>query len=150
MTKRQIGFLSLAIAAAAFEIFNFDTTKIALSDIINSDIPYSAMWVLVISTAFCLIDIAAATFVLSNPPLCSETEFLFNAWFLAISLNAILTWHAVGLHTETFPPYETVESIFPVFMFFAVIFVRLTLVKGFDLLYSDYLSNKRAMMPTTM
>ncbi len=95
-----IGLLFL-VALLAFEIFNFDTTRFALTDFLGDTGFAGLRWATILAIAFCAIDFAGLLrFFLPQdeegnmPP---EVWYLMGAWFLGATMNALMTWWAVNL-----------------------------------------------------
>ncbi|MBK9051724.1 MAG: hypothetical protein IPL78_12670 [Chloroflexi bacterium] len=90
----------LALALLAFEIFNFDTTRYALTSFLG-DIRFLGIgWASILAIAFCAIDFAGLVRVFTpetgrEEP--KEVWYLMGAWLLGATLNAIMTWWAVNL-----------------------------------------------------
>ena len=91
-------------ALLAFEVFNYSTTEYALTDLLGNLRFAGLHWSTILSIAFCGIDFAgiARLFTPSinstvGMPGPNETWYLFGAWLLAASMNAILTWWGVSL-----------------------------------------------------
>ena len=94
--------LILALAMLAFELFNYDTTRFALASLFGSAAFYGLSWATILAIAFCGIDLAGLVQMFSVPLVNNPKEnqgyyFLFAAWLLGASLNAIMTWYAVGI-----------------------------------------------------
>lgn len=90
----------LILALFAFEMFNFDTTRFALSSLLG-DVRFAGLaWATILAVAFCAIDFAglARLFTpergLDEP---KEIWYLTGAWLLGATMNAIMTWWAVSL-----------------------------------------------------
>ncbi|MCB8945122.1 MAG: hypothetical protein H6658_15355 [Ardenticatenaceae bacterium] len=98
-TQTIIGLL-LLIALIAFEIFNFDTTKFALTDFFGSTSFGGVRWASILAIAFCAIDFAGLIRFFT-PERGTETPaevwYLMGAWMLAATLNALMTWWAITL-----------------------------------------------------
>ena len=94
----------IVVALISFEIFNYSTTEYALSDLLG-DLKFAGIrWATILSIAFCGIDFAgiARLFTPSNgssrgSAVPNETWYLFGAWLLAATMNAMLTWWGVSL-----------------------------------------------------
>ncbi|MCL4870996.1 MAG: hypothetical protein KJ063_18710 [Anaerolineae bacterium] len=90
----------LAVALLAFELFNFDTTRYALTSFLG-DIRFLGLaWASILAIAFCAIDFAGLVRVFTpetgrNEP--KEVWFLMGAWLVGATLNAVMTWWAVNL-----------------------------------------------------
>lgn len=90
----------ITIALVAFEIFNFSTTYFALSDLLGDLRFLGLSWATILAIAFCGIDFAGIARLFtpdSNHGEHNETWYLFGAWLLAATMNAMLTWWGVSL-----------------------------------------------------
>lgn len=90
----------LTVALAAFECFNFSTTAYALGDLLGSLSFLGLRWSTVLSIAFCAIDFAGIARLFlpeSEQQAPKELWFLFGAWLLAATMNAILTWWGISM-----------------------------------------------------
>lgn len=90
----------ILVALFAFEIFNYSTTEFALGDLLG-DLSFAGVrWSTILAIAFCGIDFAGIA-RLFTPEESSyeqrETWYLFGAWLLAATMNAMLTWWGVSL-----------------------------------------------------
>ena len=98
--RQQITAFLLAGALLAFEVFNFDTTKFALSDLLGSTNFYGVSWAAILAFAFCSIDFAGLIKIFS-PHIAEEQSneawYLMGAWLLGATMNAMMTWYAVSL-----------------------------------------------------
>lgn len=94
-----IGFI-LSIALVAFEIFNFDTTRYALHNLLGDVNFLGLRWASILAVAFCSIDFAGLA-RLFTPERGSEEPkavwYLMGAWLLGATMNALMTWWAVSL-----------------------------------------------------
>lgn len=93
----------IVTALFAFEMFNFSTTEFALEDLLG-DLSFAGIrWATILAIAFCGIDFAgiARLFTPSandkRQPAQNEAWYLFGAWLLAATMNAMLTWWGVSL-----------------------------------------------------
>ena len=127
-------------ALIAFEIFNFSTTDHALTDLLG-DLSFLGLlpWSTVLALAFCGIDFAgiARLFTpeqeMSEEP--KEVWYLFGAWLLAATMNAILTWWGISMavsnhtmsSTSVIDP-ETLTTIVPVFVAIMVWLIRILII----------------------
>ena len=96
-------YLILAVALAGFEMFNFSTTQYALGDLLGSLKFLGIQWATILAIAFCGIDFAGiGRLFLPDDADGSgrETWFLFGAWLLAATMNALLTWWGVSMALE--------------------------------------------------
>ena len=101
--RLQRGFLfGILIVGAllAFELFNYSTTDFALTDLLGELSFIGIRWATILSLAFCGIDFAGIARLFTpeqgaNEP--HEVWYLFGAWMLAATMNAMLTWWGVSI-----------------------------------------------------
>ena len=104
--KSQKGMLyvvTILLALTAFEAFNFGTTDYALTDLLGDLSFFGVRWATLLSIAFCVIDFTGIARLFGSQPEKTEhrsTWFMFGAWFLAATMNAILTWWGVVMAME--------------------------------------------------
>lgn len=97
--KTVIGII-LIIALIAFEVFNFDTTRFALNNILGEVAFFGITWATILAIAFCAIDFAGLARLFTPERGAEEPKavwFLMGAWLLGATMNAIMTWWAVSL-----------------------------------------------------
>jgi hypothetical protein len=87
-------------ALLAFEIFNFSTTEFALHDLLGELSFVGFKWSTILAIAFCGIDFAGIARIFTpeegaDEP--TEVWYLFGAWLLAATMNAMLTWWGVSI-----------------------------------------------------
>ncbi len=90
----------LVLALIAFEMFNFDTTRYALENLLGGVSFLGISWAVILAIAFCAIDFAGLARIFTaeqgkDEP--KEVWYLAGAWFLGATMNAIMTWWAVSL-----------------------------------------------------
>jgi hypothetical protein len=130
--------LITVLALAAFEAFNFSTTDFALSDLLG-DLRFMGLrWSTLLSVAFCGIDFAGIARLFSPQTKGDQkisSWYLFGAWFLAATMNTILTWWGVVMAMQTHPVLSTslVEDNFisksvPIFIALMVWVIRVLLI----------------------
>ena len=142
--KRGLIFgVIILCALLAFEIFNYSSTFFALSDILGSLAFGPLRWATMLAFAFCAIDFAGIARIFTpeqgrDEP--TEVWYLFAAWFLAASFNAILTWWGVSVamlqHTATGGALlgaATMTKIVPVFVAAMVLLIRVLLINTFSI-----------------
>ncbi len=83
-----------------FELFNYGTTEFALTDLLGGQSFAGVRWATILAIAFCAIDFAGIARLFTpergqGEP--NEVWYLLAAWFLAATMNAILTWWGVSL-----------------------------------------------------
>jgi len=137
--KPSIAFIIMIFGALiAFEIFNFSTTQHALSDLLG-DLTFIGMsWATILALAFCGIDFAGIARLFTPEQGTDEPKevwYLFGAWLLAATMNAILTWWGVSMavanHTSestTIIDPETLITIVPVFVAIMVWVIRILII----------------------
>lgn len=87
-------------ALIAFEIFNYGTTEFAFKDLLGDLSFLGVHWATILALAFCGIDFAGIARLFTPQPARKEAVeawYLLAAWFLAATMNAMLTWWAVSL-----------------------------------------------------
>lgn len=95
-----VTYMILAVALAGFEMFNFSTTQYALEDLLGNLKFFGIQWATILAIAFCGIDFAGIGRLFLPDGLDDggrETWFLFGAWLLAATMNALLTWWGVSM-----------------------------------------------------
>ena len=99
--KRGLLFGILIVGALlAFELFNYSTTDFALTDLLGDLTFLGIRWATILSLAFCGIDFAGIARLFTpeqggDEP--HEVWYLFGAWMLAATMNAMLTWWGVSI-----------------------------------------------------
>lgn len=141
--QRGILFGVLIVAALlAFEVFNYSTTDYALSDLLG-DLRFAGMkWATILAIAFCGIDFAGIARLFTpeeGPQESNEVWYLFGAWMLAATMNAMLTWWGVSLailNHETLGnavvARETLLQVVPVFVAIMVWLIRVLIIGTFS------------------
>ena len=99
--KHAVIGIILLVALFAFEMFNFDTTRYALSNLLGP-ISFAGLgWATILAVAFCAIDFAGLVRLFTpegedgEQP--KEVWYLMGAWLLGATMNALMTWWAVSL-----------------------------------------------------
>lgn len=97
--KTTVGII-LIVALLAFEMFNFDTTRFALLNLMG-DVRFMGLhWATILAIAFCSIDFAGLVHLFTPENLLEERKevwYLMGAWLLGATMNAMMTWWAVSL-----------------------------------------------------
>jgi len=130
------------LALVAFEAFNYSTTDFALSDLLGDRNFLGFRWATLLSIAFCGIDFAGIALLLAPQSEKREnrsTWFMFGAWFLAATMNAILTWWGVALAVGSHPVVSAgvvnetlILRTVPVFIAMMVWVIRIMIVGSFS------------------
>src|SRR5574341_622180 len=99
--RRGLIFGAIILCAlAGFEVFNYSSTSFALRDVLG-DLSFGPLrWATILAIAFCGIDFAGIARIFTpetgrDEP--AEVWYLFAAWFLAATFNAVLTWWGVSV-----------------------------------------------------
>lgn len=99
--KHAVIGVILMVALFAFEIFNFDTTRYALTNLLGPVRFAGLGWATILAVAFCAIDFAGLVRLFTpegesgEQP--KEVWYLTGAWLLGATMNALMTWWAVSL-----------------------------------------------------
>lgn len=99
--KRGMVFGSIIVAAMlAFELFNYSTTDFALANLLGDLRFLGLRWAMILAIAFCGMDFAGIARLFTPEKGRGEhveVWYLLAAWFLAATMNAMLTWWGVSL-----------------------------------------------------
>ena len=139
--KSQKGLLYIVVivmALIAFEAFNFGTTDYALADLLGSLEIFGIRWATLLSIAFCAIDFTGIAKLFAPQSVKREKGsgwYMFGAWILAATMNAILTWWGVVMAMENHSVLSTaiVDASFvgkavPTFIALMVWVIRILLI----------------------
>ena len=142
--RRGLAFGSIIIVALiAFEMFNYSTTEYALSDLLGGLSFFGIKWSTILAIAFCGIDFAGIARLFTpedgnDEP--AEVWYLFGAWLLAATMNAMLTWWAVSLtilNHDTLGSAvigrETLIRFAPIFVAVIVWLIRVLIIGTFSI-----------------
>jgi hypothetical protein len=156
--------LLIAGALVAFEAFNFSTTEFSLGDLLG-DLRFGGLaWATILALAFCAIDFAGIAHMFSNGTDLRaqqglEVWYLFAAWLLAATMNAVLTWWGVsvaileqGSLGNAILGREALIQIVPAFVAVLVWLIRVlvigTLITAGGKMFAAPSSTQRNMPPT--
>jgi hypothetical protein len=141
--QRGLAFGVIIITALlAFELFNYSTTDFALTDLLGDLKFVGIRWATILSIAFCGIDFAGIARLFTpeeggNEP--NEVWYLFGAWLLAATMNAMLTWWGVSLAIlghqtlgNEVIQRETLLRIVPIFVAVLVWLIRVLIIGTFS------------------
>lgn len=142
-------------ALLAFEIFNYSTTDFALTDLLGDLRFLDVRWATILAIAFCAIDFAGIA-RLFTPELGAgeprEVWYLFGAWLLAATMNAILTYWGVTIailsHTslgESVLSQRTLIQVVPVFVAIMVWVIRVLIIGSFSVAGDRLFSQSEAI-----
>jgi len=100
LSRKLIAGVILLVALVAFELFNFDTTRFALTNLLG-DISFAGLkWATILAIAFCAIDFAGLTRLFTPERGKKEPTavwYLMGAWLIGATMNAVMTWWAISL-----------------------------------------------------
>ena len=156
--------LLIAGALIAFEAFNYSTTEFAMRDLLG-DLSFGGLsWATILALAFCSIDFAGIAHMFSNGTNLRakqglEVWYLFAAWLLAATMNAILTWWGVSVAVlnhgslgNAILGREALLQVVPAFVAVLVWVIRVlvigTLITAGGKLFAAQASGPRSMPPT--
>ena len=128
----------IILAMFAFEALNYGTTNYALKDLLG-DLRFAGIqWATLMALAFCGIDFAGIARLITtngreeNP---KAAWYLFGAWLLAGTFNAVLTWWGVSIalssHTAVSAALVSTQSltkIVPVMVAIMVWIIRICII----------------------
>lgn len=132
----------IIMALLAFELFNYSTTDFAMTDLLG-DLRFAGIrWATILAVAFCGIDFAGIARLFTpeqgaDEPM--EVWYLFGAWLLAATMNAMLTWWGVSIailsHNtlgNAVIPRETLLKVVPIFVAIMVWLIRVLIIGTFS------------------
>lgn len=100
LPQKTIMGIILVVALVAFELFNFDTTRYALGNLLG-DVRFAGIgWATILAIAFCAIDFAGLARLFTPERGKDEPTavwYLMGAWLLGATMNAVMTWWAISL-----------------------------------------------------
>ena len=149
LVKRGVVFGLLIITAlVAFEIFNYSTTDFALTDLLGELRFWGVRWATILAIAFCGIDFAGIARLFTpegKPGDQPEVWYLFAAWLIAATMNALLTWWGVSIaivNHETLGSAviarQTLLKVVPIFVAVMVWLLRVLIIGLFSVAGERY------------
>lgn len=138
-------------ALIAFEAFNYSTTDYALADLLGNLKFLGIRWATILAIAFCGIDFAGIARIFTPQTGADEPKevwYLFGAWLLAATMNAVLTWWGVSMaivnHSVSSTAVissNTLTKVVPIFVALMVWVIRILLIGSLstagDRIFSD-------------
>ncbi|HEY58947.1 MAG TPA: hypothetical protein G4O04_10540 [Anaerolineae bacterium] len=137
--QRGLLFGGLILTALLFfEVFNYSTTDFALQDLLGDMRFLGIRWSTILAIAFCGIDFAGIARIFTpeqgrEEPI--EVWYLFGAWLLAATMNAMLTWWGVSVALVNHMPegsqvlsYHTITRVVPIFVAVLVWLIRVMII----------------------
>jgi hypothetical protein len=150
--RRSLVFgVLIMVALVAFEIFNFSTTDFALGDLLGSLRFLGITWATILAIAFCGIDFAGIARLFTpergaDEP--AEVWYLFGAWLIAATMNAMLTWWGVSVaiaNHETLGnaivARATLLKVVPIFVAIMVWLIRVLIIGTFSVAGENLFGN---------
>jgi hypothetical protein len=151
--QRGLAFGMIILAALImFELFNYSTTVYALEDLLGNLTFWGISWATILAIAFCGVDFAGIA-RLHTPEAGNgqpnETWYLFGAWLLAATMNAMLTWWGVSLAIvnhgtlgNTVIDRQTLLRVVPIFVAVLVWLIRVLIIGTYSLAGNRLLSQR--------
>ena len=144
--RRGLVFGVIIITALlSFEMFNYSTTDYALNDLLGDLKFLGIRWATILAIAFCGIDFAGIARLFTPgeeiPSNEAPTErwYLFGAWLLAATMNALLTWWGVSLAVLSHQALgnevvgrDVLVRIVPIFVAVLVWLIRVLIIGTFS------------------
>ncbi len=152
--KRGVFFGLLIVSAlAAFEIFNYSTTDFALTDLLGNLKFWGVRWATILAIAFCGIDFAGIARLFTPEGGVGEQPevwYLFGAWLIAATMNALLTWWGVSIaivNHETLGnaviARQTLLKVVPIFVAVMVWLLRVLIIGLFSVAGEKYFGQEQ-------
>lgn len=157
--QRGLAFgIIILTALLAFELFNYSTTEFALTDLLG-DLEFMQIhWATILAIAFCGIDFAGIARLFTpeqdnNKP--GEAWYLFGAWLLAATMNAMLTWWGVSLAVlghqtlgNAVIERQTLLQVVPIFVAVMVWLIRVLIIGSFSVAGDRIFSQSDSVRPS--
>jgi hypothetical protein len=144
MKRGMVFGLIIFGALLAFEVFNYTTTDFALTDLLGDLRFLGLRWAMILALAFCGMDFAGIARLFTperERGAKLETWYLLSAWFLAATMNAILTWWGVSIALLTHNSLgneilsrDELLAIVPVFVAVLVWLIRILMIGTFSMM----------------
>lgn len=159
--RRGLTFGVIIITALfAFEIFNYSTTEFALGDLLGNLEFIGIRWATILAIAFCGIDFAGIARLFTpeagsdGPASHNEVWYLFGAWLLAATMNAMLTWWGVSLALleqdhlgNAVVGRDTLLRVAPIFVAVLVWLIRVLIIGTFSVAGDRLFSQDNQRVP---
>ena len=130
--------LMIVSALIFFEMFNYSTTDYALRDLLGGLKFLGLPWATILAIAFCGIDFAGIARLFTPQTGSAEPKeiwYLFGAWLLAATMNALLTWWGVSmaianhsLLSTAVVSATTLTRVVPIFVALMVWVIRILII----------------------
>ncbi|MFC2055337.1 hypothetical protein ACFLV7_13740 [Chloroflexota bacterium] len=156
----QRGFafgIIILMALVTFEVFNYSTTEFALSDLLG-DLQFMGLrWATILAIAFCGIDFAGIVHLFTpeeGQGEIKEVWYLFGAWLLASTMNAMLTWWGISTAIlgnqalgSAVLSRETLVRVVPIFVAVMVWLMRVLIIGTFSVAGERMFSQEELRTP---
>jgi hypothetical protein len=154
----SVAFITMILGALiAFEMFNYSTTDHALQDLLGG-LQFGGMrWSTILALAFCGIDFAGIARLFTPEQGMDEPKevwYLFGAWLLAATMNAILTWWGVSMAIASHPVRSTsvvdpntLTRVVPIFVAVMVWLIRVLIIGTLSVASDRLLNSDRRGYP---
>ena len=150
-------------ALLAFELFNYSTTDYALRDLLGNLQFAGIPWATILAIAFCGMDFAGIARLFTPEQGADEPKevwYLFGAWLLAATMNAVLTWWGVSMAIANHAvasvavvDARVITQIVPIFVAVLVWIIRIlvigTLSTAGERIFSDMRKSSGYSRPRT-
>ncbi|MCD4753271.1 MAG: hypothetical protein K8R40_09390 [Anaerolineaceae bacterium] len=140
-----------------FELFNYSTTHFALGDLLGEQKILGIQWATTLSIAFCAIDFAGISRMFTSEEGTEEPKeiwYLFGAWLLAATMNAMLTWWGVSMaianhsvQSTAIVEAGTILKVVPIFVSILVWVIRVLVIGSISAMGSRFLWGQTATRP---
>jgi hypothetical protein len=154
---RMVYGLMIISALIAFEMFNYSTTDFALRDLLGDLKFFGIHWATILSIAFCGIDFAGIARLFTPERGKDEPQsvwFLFGAWLLAATMNALLTWWGVSMAIVSHSPQSsavldptTLNKVVPIFVAIMVWVIRILIIGSLSVAGERLISKSKSTRP---
>lgn len=158
--------LIILVALLAFEMFNYSTTDYALKDLLGNLEFAGISWATILAIAFCGIDFAGVARIFTPQTGADEPRqvwYLFAAWLLAATMNAVLTWWGVSMAvanhnvaSKSVIGADALNTIVPIFVAVMVWVIRILIIGSISTnaervlgLHQKPVSYRRPLVSTT-
>lgn len=147
----------IILAMFAFEAFNYGTTNYALKDLLGELRFAGIPWATLMALAFCGLDFAGIARLITtngreeNP---KASWYLFGAWLIAGTFNAILTWWGVSIAISTHTTVsaallstQSLTKIVPIMVAIMVWIIRILIIGSLSSALEKLNSTNRRSQP---
>lgn len=132
MKKIFLSIVLMTLALVSFEVFNFQVTQNALSDLLKPLGQAGVSWALVLTIALCAIDVLALVWISSAMDKKRDFTlwFLFWAWFLGVFFNAMVLGWGFYLALQNHSATQAIATVLAVILAIVVSAIRVLVVNS--------------------